>query len=387
MENRREFLRAGVQATAGLAATGFIPRRTAAQNATGTVRYRDLGSTGFKVSEIGFGAMNMRSAELVHAAIDSGINYIDTAYVYQRGANEQVIGEVMETRRDEVWLTTKTMTEDPAEVPVQMRTSLERLKTDHVDLNLVHAVADPQVVLNEDLMKAFEDAKNNGLTRFVGISTHTNQAAVVDAVVESKFWDAVLVGYNYFVDPSVKESIAKARAAGIAIIAMKNILNPATNPWTPLADIREGDGGGMTAQQALIKWVLEDPNVDTTIPGITSFEQLADDVALMNMRMGFEDRETLRRYAANVGNHYCRGLTGCTGCQNQCPHGVQVNDILRCMGYANGYGDPAMAWEQYRSLPQPSRLAACGDCDECTVTCVNGLDLTRMMKQAKEMFA
>jgi len=235
-------------------------------------------------------------------------------------------------------------------------------------------------------MKIFDDARRKGYTRFVGVSTHSNQAEVLDAAVESKFWEAVLVGYNYFSPPEVKASIETARNKGLAIIAMKNLLNPATRPWKPLDDIRKNKTGKITAAQSLIKWVLDDQNVDTTIPGITSFEQLDEDVEIMGMKMSFNDRSTIYQYGEYLKGYYCCGVAGCTGCLDQCPHGVRVKDLNRCLGYAYGYGDIDLARENYNDLPESSLVDKCMDCDECVVKCVHGLDLTRNIKRAKELF-
>ena len=391
--NRREFLRktavGSASVAAGFASAGLAPRRIFAAEASGFNRivYRKLGSTGFKTSEIGFGAMNMKNPDLVHAAIDQGINYIDTAHSYMNGVNEDVVGEVMKTRRDEVFLTTKVKWRKPKEIPGMMETSIKRLKTDHVDLMLLHVTDKRDQILNEDFIKIFDDARKKGLCRFVGVSTHSNQAEVLDAAAESSFWDAVLVGYNYSSPPGVKASIERARKAGLAIIAMKNLLNPATSPWEPLKDIREDKSGRVSATQALIKWVLQDMYVDTTIPGMTSFEQLAEDIAVMGMKMSFEDNRKLYRYGKNIHKNYCRGVAGCTGCLNQCPKGVRVNDLNRCLAYANSYGDIELARENYGELPESSKVDNCSNCTECTVTCVHGLNLTQNIQQAKELFA
>ncbi|MBT4482611.1 MAG: aldo/keto reductase [Candidatus Latescibacteria bacterium] len=393
MSNRREFLlkaAAGSSSViAGLAASGLYPRRIFAEESSkfNRVAYRRLGSTDFKVSEVGFGCMNMRNPELVHAAIDSGINYLDTAWVYMKGRNEEIVGQVMKDRRKEVFLTTKAITKDAGKLRGQMDTSLKRLQTDQVDLMLFHVINSRNQVLNEDYIKVFEKAKSDGICRFVGISTHSNQAEVLDAMVESGFWDAVLVGYNYFSPKNVRPAIEKARKAGIATIGMKNLLNPATNPWQELDDIRTGENKQIKKTQALIKWVLDDPYVDTTVPGMTTFEHLADNVAIMGMPMTFGERRAMYRFGEDIKHHYCRGVAGCTGCMDKCPKGVQICELNRCLMYANGYGNPGLAWENYRELPESSRVNVCNDCDECIVKCVNGLDLTQNIKQAKELFA
>ena len=184
--------------------------------------------------------MNTRDTELIHAAIDAGINYIDTAHVYMNGINEQIIGNVMKTKRDKVFLTTKLPSwDDHKKWPDMIKTSLKRLNTDHVDLVLLHDISDSKFAINDNNIKLFDDIRKDGYTRFVGISTHSNQAEVLEAMIKSKFWEAALVGYNYYSPPNVSASIKKAREAGIAIIGMKNLLNAQSDPWEKLDDIRK----------------------------------------------------------------------------------------------------------------------------------------------------
>ena len=101
-KNRREFLKSiaigGTAAGAGLSAASFFLRRTNAKETSQFKRimFRELGSTGYKVSAIGFGVMNTREPDLIYAAIDSGINYLDTAHYYMKGENEKIIGPTIE---------------------------------------------------------------------------------------------------------------------------------------------------------------------------------------------------------------------------------------------------------------------------------------------------
>jgi len=396
-QDRREFLKkaavGGITAAAGLSAAGFHPRRTFGSPSKGfhRVAYRELGSTGWKVSEIGFGAMNMRDPDLVRAAIDYGINYIDTAHSYMNGENERIVGQVMKTERNRVFLTTKIKWDrygvNIKDMPGMIETSLKRLQTDHVDLLLLHITDKREQVLRGDLMKIFDDAREKGQTRFVGVSTHANQAEVLDAAVESKFWEAVLVGYSYVTPGNVRKAIERTRKAGLAIIGMKNLLKLTARPRPPITEVPKYDISGITPQQALIKWVLDDPYVDTTIPGITTFEQLADDVAVMGMPMSFGERRKLYHYSRDVRGTFCEYVHGCTGCLGQCPKGVEPGDINRCLGYAYGYGDMDLARENYEALPEGSKVDVCADCEECVVKCIHGIDLTESIRLAKELFA
>ena len=215
--NRREFLHKTAiscsSVTVGLAVSGISPLNLYAQESSSFNRvvYRDLGSTGFKVSEVGMGCMNMRDPELVHAAIDAGINYFDTAHSYMNGVNEEIIGQVMKTKRDKVFLTTKISPQNPDNMSEMIETSLKRLQTDHVDLLLLHGygISNREQVLEDAILKIFDDARDKGYTRFVGFSTHKFDDEISEAAVESKFWEAVLVPYNYISPPSVSASIKK----------------------------------------------------------------------------------------------------------------------------------------------------------------------------------
>ncbi|MFC1538999.1 aldo/keto reductase [Candidatus Latescibacterota bacterium] len=406
--NRREFLKKSTAAGTGLLSAGHAPNRIIAEESKefNRVVYRDLGSTGYKVSEIGLGAGRINDAALVEAAIDAGINYIDTAHVYN---SEEPIGQVMKTKRDKVFLSTKIMVMEGFEsekmgkdyfsiknAPKKIETSLKRLQTDHVDLLLLHLGArlgrersisseiSIEQVFSDDVLKIFDDARKKGMTRFIGVSIH--HAEPLDIIVKSKFWEAVLISYNYFSTPEVFEAIKKTREAGIAVIGMKNLLNAYTFPFEKLEDIREDKSSTTTPAQALIKWVLDNQYIDTTIPGISSFEELAEDIAVMGMKLTFDDRRLLRRYTERLKGYYCCGLSGCTGCRDKCPKGVEINEINRCLGYAYGYSDIELALKNYNYLPSSNHIDVCADCDECKVKCVNGLNLTENIQKARMLF-
>jgi uncharacterized protein len=237
--NRRDFLKKSTAAGIIIAGTGINAKQVFSQESSKVkLAYRNLGSTGYKVTEIGFGAMNTRNAELINAAIDSGINYLDTAHGYMNGVNEEIIGTIMKTKRDKVFLTTKISWKNTQEMPDMIETSLKRLQTDHVDLLLLHNIKDEESILNNDFMKIFDDAQKKGQTRFVGFSTHSFSPKLLDAVLKVKFWNAILVAYNYMSPPEFTGSINKARETGIAIIGMKSLLNmrnesaPAPRPYS-----------------------------------------------------------------------------------------------------------------------------------------------------------
>ncbi len=379
MSTRREFFTQGAVGGAVMTAAGLMPRTIyAAVGDDKKIRYRDLGSTGWKATEVSFGAMNMRDVELVRAALDAGVNYVDTAHGYMNGVNEEVVGQAIKGRRDDVFLVTKVSDSSPEGLTGKMELSLKRLGVDHVDLALYHNRRSPEDISADWVHKTFDSFREKGYTRFVGYSTHDFNRAMADATLKVPFWQAVLFTYNYTSSDEIRESCRRAREAGLATIAMKTLLHGKVEYDAP---------AGTTVNQAAIKWVLTDNNVDTVISGVTTFEQLTEDLAVMGMALTSREEKALRRYGKSLEGTYCRGVTGCTGCREQCPYGVAVHEINRCLGYAVGYGDERLAWENYRALPAGTGVERCGDCSECVVKCVHGLNLTANIRRARSLFA
>lgn len=150
--------------------------------------YRTLGRTGLKIPLVSFGVMNSDNPDLLRKAFDLGLNHLDTAHLYLRGNSERVIGEVVENvgNRDKVFIATKMRlardrerlvfsTEGTAREPaataenlfVQLETSLERLRTDYVDILYLHSCYSPEMATYEPLMNALVKAKEQGKARFI----------------------------------------------------------------------------------------------------------------------------------------------------------------------------------------------------------------------------
>ena len=246
--------------------------------------YRTLGKTGIKLPVINMGVMNTDNPSLVRVALDSGMMLLDTAQTYQRGQNEGMIGEVLKGRpRDSYVLATKAhlpnnqttglyteeATEDAFLKKVDL--SLKNLGLEYVDIYYHHNVWKKESALYEPILKALEKVKKAGKARFVGITTHMNEPEVIHAAVDSKFYDVILTSYNFQQKhyAEVRGAIARASKAGIGIVGMKAI--------------RGGSRQTPTVKNtaAALKWVLQDPNVHTIVPGFTTFEEMNIDLAVM----------------------------------------------------------------------------------------------------------
>lgn len=375
--NRRDFLKLSMvsTATAIIGIGGFPETLNATEQKGITPVYRTLGRTGLKVTIVGFGAMLTPEHEVMRAAFDFGINYVDTARSYMGGRNEEIVGKAIKGIRDKVYIATKTGANSKRGIINHVETSLLKLGTDHIDVIQLHDLTGGERAFNPDTREALIALRQQGKVRFFGVTTHTNQIAVINAIVEDKdkFFDTVLVGYNFKSPPELKQAIARAAQAGIGIIAMK----------TQAGGYKTDTLGNISPHQAALKWVLQDINVTCAIPGMRDMEMMNEDIGVMGMKLTRADREILERYSAAIDSYYCRL---CAQCESTCPRGVAISVINRSIMYAEGYGDIELGKKTYRGIPSRASISACLDCNACVARCPNGLNITHKMEKALRLF-
>jgi predicted aldo/keto reductase-like oxidoreductase len=315
--------------------------------------------------------------EVMRAAFDLGVNYVDTARRYMNGRNEEIVGKAIQGIRDKLYIATKTRPSSSTkkEIFEDVETSLSKLKTDHIDVIQMHNLTGKERVSSQEVREAYLELRKQGKVRFLGVTTHTNQAEVLNAVIDDpdKFFDTVLVGYNFTSPPELKAAIKRASASGIGIIAMK----------TQAGGYETGALGGLSPHQAALKWVLDDPNVTAAIPGMKDISMLREDMSVMGLKLTWKDREILGKYGQAIRPYYCHL---CGECEGTCPNHVAISTINRFLMCAEGYGNIELARSTYYELPPNARASACLGCSVCTAQCVNGLDIASKMRTALRMY-
>ena len=365
--DRRSFLRTGIAGAAGMVA--LSPLKAAPKGEEAEIICRTLGKTGLKVPVISFGVMRADNANLCKAAYEKGIKLFDTANGYQNGNNEIMLGNILKDYpRDSFLLATKvkpvadkegkpnkeTTVEDFMK---KFDTSLSRLKMDYVDILYVHSVSHPDMLEFKPILKTISKLKKEGRIRFVGFSTHSNEAKVITAAAETDNWDVILTAYNFmqtYVE-ELKNAISKASKAGIGIVAMKTMA-----------------GGGFFDKEktkpinttAALKWALSNPDIHTTIPGMTEFDQLDLNIKILSdITLTDQEKNDLIVPTAETGL-FC---TSCNKCIPACPGNLPVPDLMRAYMYAYGYSNPAMAYSLLSELGTSDN--PCNECDVCSVVC------------------
>jgi aryl-alcohol dehydrogenase-like predicted oxidoreductase len=301
---RKEFLKISAAGLLGVGLLGKaipVPAESRARQARKTPEYRILGRTGMKVSAVGYGASRTLEPSLVMAALESGINFLDTGRRYFRGQNEVMVGKVVKGIRQKVIIQSKMRIRpeetgedlDTPKMRKHLRTlmetslneSLHALQTDYIDIMLLHGADRTDVIHNETVTAFFFEAKRKGKIRACGFSSHANQLALVKDANRSKFYDVIMVPYNHkgsymhsrsryhskWDQSALEEELEKAQKNGIGIVAMKTCSG---GPYAP-------DGAGEPTFKDGLKWILSHSYIHTMAVAMANIGEIREDVQAM----------------------------------------------------------------------------------------------------------
>jgi predicted aldo/keto reductase-like oxidoreductase len=223
-------------------------------------------------------------------------------------------------------------------------------------------------------MDALQKAKKAGKARFIGITTHGNEPAVIRATIEAKVYDVILTAYNFRQDhrEEVRKAVAEAAAAGIGVVAMK----------TQAGAYWDKERQQPINMRAALKWVLNDPNVTTAIPGFTTFDQLKEDLTVMtDLKLTPQELKDLK-LGEQVAGLYCQQ---CGQCVSGCPKALPIPSLMRSYMYAYGYRNLQAAHELVGSLDVPED--PCGSCASCSAVCAKGFDIADRVRDISRLRA
>jgi predicted aldo/keto reductase-like oxidoreductase len=381
---RRTFLSKGMAGIAGAATLPYFKSVSSLNNeGEEEKKYkmvsRTLGKTGIKLPIVSMGTMDATSEALLRTALDSGIRHIATGQYYLNGRVEEFIGKIIKNyKREDIILATGVIPQpidykagvyskdtDTEKFEKDVEGSLKRLDVDCLDILYLPFAAKKESVMFEPLMKVMDKLKKSGKTRFVGIATHSFVPEAVRAAADSDFYDVVMLTYNFQVEDIEErnEAIAYASKKGMGVVAMKTITG---DSWK--AGKQEVVGNPMAG----LKWVLQNENIHTAVPGITNFEQLEMDLSLMaDLTLTPEEEKYIAYVRANRSDSlFCQG---CGTCLTQCSSAPDIPTLMRCYMYAYGYKDLRAAARNIKSIKENS--IACSDCSTCSVKCPRGIDI------------
>jgi len=353
---------------------------------------RKFGKTGQAVSILSLGGMfDIPNNQLMlKKALDWGVTYWDTADCYGNGQSEIGIGmffEKMPETRKQVFLVTKSDRRDPAGITELLERSLQRMKTDYIDLYFLHGVRSPAELTDE--VKAWaEKAKAQKKIRYFGFSTHQNMEELLEAAAKLGWIDGIMLKYDFRLMHSdrMRKAVDMCAKAGIGLTAMK------TQGGGPVRTDTEEElklaghflAKGFTPGQAKLKAVWEDERIAAICSQMPNLTILKENVkaALDGAKLTASDWRALQHYAVATGSSYCAGCAArcetAPGCEN-----LPVSDIVRTLMYGVSYGDYGMAREQFQRIPREAVAAlASADLSEAQRRCPQKLPLASIVQEA-----
>jgi len=378
------------------------------------MQYRQIKKNGDELSALGFGAMRLplkngkidrdKAKELIYYAIDNGVNFIDTAYLY--GDSETFLGEIL---TDEYKSKVKLCTKLPSinvrkyeDMENFLNEQLRRLRIECIDYYLIHAVDLKTVrrLIKRDLIKFIDKAKSEGKIKNIGFSYHGPKEEF-EVILDAYDWDVVMVQYNYF-DENVQASIegiecAASKDMGVFVMEpLKGGILAGKMPKDAEEIFKKADPDKSTAQWAM-QWVLNNRNITCVLSGMNSFEQLEENLAISDkttpLSMTFEEMETVELVKRVMRNSLKINCSTCGYCM-PCPQGVNIPECIKIYnekflfdnkGFIN---QSLMDYYQYVGgiMGSKGNAGLCNACGKCLRKCPQKLDIISELKKVKKEF-
>ncbi len=390
--SRRRFMKdASLTAAAGaVALSGF--------GCKGGMKYNSLGRSGIKAS-IFFGDQ-MADAKMYEMAIGAGVNYWHKIGGWKEPAPYELFRKL---DRDSWYCDTTVGSLDKDEAIEIFERKRKTTGLEMIDGFKVHSrYRYPEEIKEKTgVIQAFETLKKQGKTRVLMMSQHVNTSEVLEAAIESDFFDVIQVPINptvpkdYFTKDEYKQKtqdeylglFKKAASKDIGITAMKVFMYGPKN-WEQVPDLKERVKDYLPDNQsiatALIHWTLSVPGVKAFGNLLYTFEELRENLGAVGGELTAREDEGLKRITQVCGGYFCRL---CGKCESANPDGVAVSSILRYSMYSNEHRGPAMAKALYRALPKKARVEAASDLKRYEKACPYGLPVARLLEEAQARLA
>ena len=374
------------------------------------MQYRTFKKFDKEVSLLGMGTMRLPETEdgqinepeaidIIRSAIDAGVNYVDTAFGYHNGKSEGLVGKALKDGyREKVLLADKMpiwLAKDEEHMKEMFQTQLERLDTDYIDMYLVHSVNKPnwKRIKKLNLMPFLEEMKAAGKIKHIGFSFHDSYE-FFEEVLDSYPWEFCQIQLNYM-DKDIQAGVKGLKLAaekGLSVIIMEPLKGGKLTTWIPptVQELWDNAPVKRTPAEWGFKWLANMPEVTLILSGMSSREQLQQNIATVSAAdlnvLSDEERELIDK----VSDEYNRLIKySCTGCEYclPCPQKLKIPDLIDTLNEWNIYGqNPATKMEYIEWVPEGRHASDCISCKACEKKCPQGLPIAQIMKETSEIF-
>ena len=372
------------------------------------MKYNDFPSIGRRISKLGFGLMRLpkleegkeaidrkEAARLIDLAYRSGVNYFDTAYVYHDGESELFAGEALKKYpRESYCLATKLpgwAMRDGTKTPEMIfNEQLTKCDVDYFDFYLMHNI-------NRDMYEIFKktnsyeylkEQKKLGKIKRLGFSFH-GDLELLNEVLDKYEWDFAQIQLNYYDwDASQgKEFYEALEAHGVPCIVMEPVRGGSLQKLNDEARAVFSELSDASPASYALRYVAQLPNVLVVLSGMSTFEQVADNIRTFDEALPLDEKETEAVNKANIlfRSNFAIPCTACKYCTATCPAGIDIPGCFAAYNEYNKTRDTADFAKAYAQIPESARADCCLECEACLEHCPQQIKIPDMLKKVAKL--
>jgi len=362
---------------------------------------------GDTLSILGFGCMRLptkggsidepRAIAMIHDAIEKGVNYFDTAYIYHAGKSESLLGKaLLGGYRQRVKIATKLppfMVKSLDNAKKIMSTQLARLQTDCIDYYLLHMLTDKAMfdrLKSLGVMEWLEELKKDGTIKNIGFSFHGGKTDF-ELILKAYPWDFCQIQYNYLDEnnQATKSGLCLAASLGIPVIVMEplrggKLVN--NLPKKVIKAFQSYDSFRSPAEWAL-RWIWNHEEVNVVLSGMSNEEQVAENIKTASdakaNSLSIEEFKVFNEVKKVMLEGTKVPCTGCGYCM-PCPHGVNIPGCFSSYNDKYLLNDKLSRWKYMQTLgamsKNPSFASQCKECGICESHCPQNIAIRKELK-------
>ena len=373
------------------------------------MKYRN-DKSGNPVSILGYGCMRFtrkgsgidydKAEKEVLKAVEEGVNYFDTAYIYP--GSEEIVGKIFENNgiRDKVYIATKLpqyLMRSMKAIDRTFSEELSRLRTDYVDYYLMHMFTDLEEWEKlKDL--GIEDwisrHKADGSIRNIGFSYHGDSDMFIK-LLDSYDWDFVQIQYNYMDETSQagRRGLDAAYEKGIPVIIMEplrggKLVNLPKDAMTLIDKYNRESGHSLSSAELGLKWLWDQPGVTCVLSGMNSLEMVEENVRIASESepgcLGEEEQMLISEICMILKSKEKVGCTGCRYCM-PCPRGVDIPGNFHYYNLIHTQGKYSGLRSFFQNMclrAEPGFASQCIACGKCEAHCPQHIHIIEELKNA-----
>lgn len=353
-----------------------------------------------KISQLGMGNMRLpikeggadadidyeKAQEIIDYAMENGINYYDTAYVYHSGKSEVFLGQALKKYdRDSYYVATKYLIKANSDYKETFKQQLERLQMDRVDFYLIHCLTDDVLddYLTNGCIEFFLEQQKLGKIKYLGFSSHAS-VETLEKFASHHPWDFAQIQLNYYdwMTGNTKKEYEILEKYNIPIMVMESVRGGRLSKLTPEAEtiLKEAHPDWSISSWAF-RWIKTLPQVQVALSGMTTLDQIKDNIKTYETEESLtaDEVKLLFKACEIFGKTIKVPCTACRYCCDGCPAEINIPEVLKVYNKykVDGFG----ALQGFSSIDTKGKPSDCVGCGACTGHCPQNINVPAIMEE------